>query len=103
MLSALWVDSRAVANAGGIAIRSAAYCTTGMQGMSLETANADSLVQLSSLCGDLGLDTISTAAAIGFAVDDKQDASPDFGSLFSDGESMASTVRLVASRRGYWS
>lgn len=86
-----------VANASGIAIRSAAYCTTGMQGMSLETGNADSLVQLSSLCDDLGLDTVSTAAAIGFAVAGTQDASPDFAALLADGESMASAVRLVAS------
>lgn len=91
-----------VANASGIAIGSAAYCTTGMQGMGLETGNADSLAQLSSLCDDLGLDTISTAAAstaaaIGFAVDDKQDASPDFESPSYDGEYMASAVRLLAS------
>ena len=89
--------SRPVASTGVITSRGVHYCTTGALGAGRETGEVDKLAELSRLCDDLGPDTISAAAAIGFALDGTEGAVAESEPLAPDVESRESALRLLAS------
>ena len=89
--------SRPAASTGVVTSRGVHYCTTGALGADRETGKVDKLAELPRLCDDLGLDTISAAAAIGFALDGTEGSVAESEPLVPDVESLESAVRLLAS------
>jgi aldehyde:ferredoxin oxidoreductase len=88
------------ANAKGAFAKNPDYCTAGTLERNQDTRRADGLVRLARLCDDLGLDTGSTAVAIGFTLDDKRKGTLDLGSILADDETTAKAVRLIACGEG---
>ncbi|MFX1484270.1 MAG: aldehyde ferredoxin oxidoreductase family protein [Promethearchaeota archaeon] len=81
------------------------YETFGLCGGNLGINDAQRVFQLNYLADDLGLDTISTGSAIGFAMDAFENGMLDeneigFPAPFGDGEAALKLMRMIASREG---
>jgi aldehyde:ferredoxin oxidoreductase len=87
-------------NAKGAVAKSPDCCTAGTLERNQDSCGADGLIRLARLCDDLGLDTVSTAVAIGFTLHDRREGTLDFGSLLADDETTATAVRLIACGEG---
>jgi len=82
------------------------YETFGLCGGNLGINDAQTVFQLAYLADDLGLDTISTGAAIGFAMDafetgiiDEQEVG--FSLKFGDGKAALKLMRMIAYNEGF--
>ncbi len=81
------------------------YETFGLCGGNLGISDAQTVFQLAYLADDLGLDTISTGAAIGFAMDAfesgiLEEREIGFPVRFGDGEAALKLMRMIATKEG---
>ncbi len=81
------------------------YETFGMCGGNLGINDAQTVFQLNYLADDLGLDTISSGSAIGFAMDafEKgilEESEIGFPARFGDGEAALKLMRMIAHKEG---
>jgi len=76
------------------------YETIGMGASNTGNADFSSIVRFSDLCDSLGLDTISTGAAVAFAMDCSERGLIDSPLRFGDAQGQAGLVLDIAYRRG---
>ena len=81
------------------------YETFGLCGGNLGISDAQTVFQLAYLADDLGLDTISAGAAIGFAMDAfesgiLEECEIGFPARFGDGEAALKLMRMIATKDG---
>ncbi len=76
------------------------YETIALCGANCGVGDIGALMKLNAECDEWGLDTISTGAVIGLAMDLTKREVRDFGLRFGDAESYTQVPRLIATRQG---
>lgn len=79
------------------------YETCGFFGPNIDAISMENLLRLNYLCDILGMDTISLASTIAFAMELKENGVADFGVTFGDSESLFEVVKKIAHREGIYS
>jgi len=76
------------------------YETLGLFGADIGNADLDAIIALNRICDDLGIDTISCAGTLAFAMELAQKGGPDFGVRFGDAQSVIEVLPRIAYREG---
>jgi aldehyde:ferredoxin oxidoreductase len=76
------------------------YETIALLGANCGIDDIDALMKSNELCDELGMDTISTGAVIGLAMDLTEKGIADFGVRFGETDSYAKLVSLIANKEG---
>lgn len=79
------------------------YETCGFFGPNIDSISMENMLRLNYLCDILGMDTISLASTIAFAMELKENGVADFGVTFGDSESLFEVVKKIAYREGIYS
>ena len=79
------------------------YETLGLFGANIDADNMDAILKLNYVCDDLGLDTISLASTIAFAMELKERGIADFGVEFGKTDNLVDVVTKIAHREGIYS
>lgn len=79
------------------------YETCGFFGPNIDAISMENMLRLNYLCDILGMDTISLASTIAFAMELKENGVADFGVTFGDSESLFEVVKKIAYREGIYS
>ncbi|MPM07375.1 putative oxidoreductase YdhV [bioreactor metagenome] len=79
------------------------YETCGFFGPNIDAISMENMLRLNYLCDILGMDTISLASTIAFAMELKENGVADFGVTFGDSESLFEIVKKIAFREGIYS
>lgn len=79
------------------------YETCGFFGPNIDAISMENMLRLNYLCDILGMDTISLASTIAFAMELKENGVADFGVTFGDSESLFEIVKKIAYREGIYS
>ena len=79
------------------------YETCGFFGPNIDAVSMENVLRLNYLCDLLGMDTISLASTIAFAMELKENGVADFGVTFGDSESLFEVVEKIARREGIYS
>lgn len=79
------------------------YETCGFFGPNIDAISMENMLRLNYLCDVLGMDTISLASTIAFAMELKENGVADFGVTFGDSESLFEVVKKIAYREGIYS
>ena len=78
------------------------YETCGFFGPNIEAANMENLLRINYLCDLYGMDTISLASTIAFAMELKENGIADFGVSFGNSDNLADVVEKIARREGIY-
>ncbi|MDR0464840.1 MAG: aldehyde ferredoxin oxidoreductase family protein [Treponema sp.] len=84
-------------------IKGPEYETTGFFGPNIGAKNMRSIIDLNYICDILGMDTISAASTIAFAMELKEKGIADFGVEFGKTENLEDVLRKIAKREGVYS
>ena len=84
----------------GKEVKGPEYETLGFFGPNIEAADLEAVLKLNYLCDIYGMDTISCASTIAFAMELKERGMGDFGVSFGSAEGLEETVRKIAYREG---
>ncbi len=84
----------------GKEVKGPEYETLGLFGPNIDAHDLDMIVRLNYLCDLYGMDTISCASSIAYAMEMKEQGLHDFGVSFADTESLERTVQMIALREG---
>lgn len=79
------------------------YETCGFFGPNIDAISMENMLRLNYLCDILGMDTISLASTIAFAMELKENGVADFGVTFGDSEGLFEIVKKIAYREGIYS
>ncbi|GAB4252612.1 MAG: aldehyde ferredoxin oxidoreductase [Thermoleophilia bacterium] len=84
----------------GVTAEKLEYETIGLGASNTGNSDFSSIVKFADMCDELGLDTISTGAAVAFAMDCAEQGFIDSDLRFGDSEGQAKLVEDIAYRRG---
>jgi len=84
----------------GKEVKGPEYETLGFFGPNMEAADLDATIRLNYLCDILGLDTISCAATLAFAMELNERGIKDFGVQFGDLGNLEDILHKIARREG---
>jgi len=87
----------------GCDVKGPEYETCGFFGPNIDAISMENMLRLNYLCDVLGMDTISLASTIAFAMELKENGVADFGVTFGDSESLFEVVKKIAYREGIYS
>ena len=79
------------------------YETCGFFGPNIDAISMENMLKLNYLCDILGMDTISLASTIAFAMELKENGVRDFGVTFGDSDNLFEVVKKIAIREGIYS
>jgi aldehyde:ferredoxin oxidoreductase len=79
------------------------YETCGFFGPNIDAISMENMLRLNYLCDILGMDTISLASTIAFAMELEENGVADFGVSFGDSEGLFEVVHKIACREGIYS
>jgi len=79
------------------------YETCGFFGPNIDAISMENMLKLNYLCDILGMDTISLASTIAFAMELKENGVADFGVTFGNSDNLFEVVKKVAVREGIYS
>ncbi len=79
------------------------YETCGFFGPNIDAISMENMLRLNYLCDILGMDTISLASTIAFAMELKENGIADFGVTFGDSGNLFEVVEKIARREGIYS
>jgi aldehyde:ferredoxin oxidoreductase len=88
---------------GGKEVKGPEYETLGFFGPNIEAADLDAVVRLNYICDVLGMDTISAASSIAFAMELDEKGMADFGLKFGDTAGLEEALGKIARREGVFS
>jgi aldehyde:ferredoxin oxidoreductase len=91
--------ARVVRHDGGLA-KGPEYETMALFGPNLEVDDLDAIVGWNRTCDLMGIDTISAAGTIGFAMELSENGMIETGLRFGSAENVTSTLEDIATRRG---
>lgn len=84
----------------GKEVKGPEYETCGFFGPNIEAVSMENLLKLNYQCDLLGLDTISLASTIAFAMELKENGLADFGVSFGNSDNLSDVVKKIAYREG---
>ncbi|MCL2127895.1 MAG: aldehyde ferredoxin oxidoreductase family protein [Treponema sp.] len=84
-------------------IKGPEYETAGFFGPNIGASDLRKIIDLNYLCDLLGMDTISAASTIAFAMELKERGMADFGVAFGETGSLETVLRKIAAREGAYS
>ena len=87
----------------GREVKGPEYETLGFFGPNMTAHDMDAIIRLNYVCDILGLDTISAAATIAFAMELAEKGIKDFGVTFGDVSNLEEVLRKIARREGEYS
>ncbi|MCL2107491.1 MAG: aldehyde ferredoxin oxidoreductase family protein [Oscillospiraceae bacterium] len=87
----------------GKEVKGPEYETLGFFGPNIGAHDIDTVLRLNYVCDILGLDTISAASTIAFAMELGEKGMADFGLTFGDVSNLEETLRKIAGREGIYS
>ena len=79
------------------------YETCGFFGPNIDAISMENMLKLNYLCDILGMDTISLASTIAFAMELKENGVADFGVTFGKSDNLFEVVKKIARREGKYS
>ena len=79
------------------------YETAGFFGPNIDAISMENMLRLNYVCDMLGMDTISLASTIAFAMELKENGLADFGVSFGNSDNLADIVGKIARREGVYS
>ena len=79
------------------------YETCGFFGPNIDAVSMENMLKLNYLCDILGMDTISLASTLSFAMELKENGVADFGVSFGNSDNLAEVVEKIARREGVYS
>jgi len=85
---------------GSQEVRMPEYETVAMFGSNLGVADPQKIIEWNYICDNLGLDTISTANAIGYMMEAREKGIADFPCSFGNSEGIERVIEDIAFRRG---
>jgi len=84
-------------------IKGPEYETTGFFGPNIGVKDLKKIIELNYICDLLGIDTISAASSIAFAMELKEKGLADFDLEFGKTDNLADTLKKIAYREGIYS
>jgi aldehyde:ferredoxin oxidoreductase len=87
----------------GKEVKGPEYETLGLFGPNIDSDDLETVLKLNYLCDNLGLDTISLASSLAFAMELRENGVADFGVEFGRSDNLVEVVRKVAYREGIYS
>ncbi|MCE5189228.1 MAG: aldehyde ferredoxin oxidoreductase family protein [Eubacteriales bacterium] len=87
----------------GKEVKGPEYETCGFFGPNIDAISMENMLRLNYLCDILGMDTISLASTIAFAMELKENGLADFGISFGNSDNLAEIVEKIARREGIYS
>lgn len=87
----------------GKEIKGPEFETMGFFGPNIDSGDLDGVINFNYICDLLGLDTISSAASIAFAMELKEEGLMDFGLSFGDISNIEEVLYKIAKREGIYS
>ncbi len=87
----------------GKEVKGPEYETLGLFGPNIGASDLDVILRLNYICDDLGMDTISAAGSIAFAMELKERGLADFGVEFGRTDNLEETLKKIARREGIYS
>ena len=90
-------------NQDGTEIKGPEYETAGFFGPNIDSKNLRKVIDLNYICDILGMDTISAASSIAFAMELKEKGLADFGVDFGETGNLEEVLRKIAKREGIYS
>ncbi|MDR0448761.1 MAG: aldehyde ferredoxin oxidoreductase family protein [Treponema sp.] len=84
-------------------IKGPEYETAGFFGPNIGAKDLRKIIELNYICDLLGMDTISAASTIAFAMELKEQGKADFGVEFGETGSLEDVLRKIARREGIYS
>ena len=87
----------------GKEVKGPEYETCGFFGPNIDAISMDNMLKLNYLCDVLGMDTISLASSIAFAMELKEQGIQDFGVSFGNSDNLFEVVEKIARREGIYS
>jgi len=97
------VKKNAGAELSGKEIKGPEYETVGFFGPNIGADNLRKIIDLNYICDALGMDTISAASTIAFAMELKEKGIADFGIEFGNTDNLEEILRRIAYREGVYS
>ncbi|MEA4939636.1 MAG: aldehyde ferredoxin oxidoreductase family protein [Christensenella sp.] len=79
------------------------YETCGFFGPNIDAVSMENMLKLNYLCDMLGMDTISLASTLAFAMELKENGVVDFGIEFGNSNNLFEVVEKIARREGIYS
>ncbi|NLI53103.1 MAG: aldehyde ferredoxin oxidoreductase family protein [Clostridiales bacterium] len=79
------------------------YETCGFFGPNIDAVSMENMIRLNYLCDSYGMDTISLASTLAFAMELKENGVADFGVSFGNSDNLADIVGKIARREGVYS
>lgn len=87
----------------GKEVKGPEYETLGFFGPNILSSDLDQVLKLNYICDLLGMDTISAAATIAFAMELKEQGKADFGVEFGRADNLSDILHKIAGREGIYS
>ncbi len=87
----------------GKEVKGPEYETLGLFGPNIDAADMDVILRLNYVCDILGMDTISAAGSIAFAMELKEKGVMDFGVEFGKTDNLVEVIYKIARREGIYS
>jgi len=87
---------------GGKEIKGPEYETAGFFGPNMDASDLAAVIDLNYACDILGMDTISAASSIAFAMELKEKGVADFGVEFGNVKNLGEVLRKIARREGIY-
>ena len=87
----------------GKEVKGPEYETLGLFGPNIENSNLDAIIEINHICDDLGLDSISCAGTLAYAMELQEHGGEDFGLRFGDVQSVIEALPKIANREGKYS
>ena len=79
------------------------YETCGFFGPNIDAVSMENMLKLNYICDILGMDTISLASTLAFAMELKENGVADFGIEFGNSDNLFEVVKKIARREGIYS
>ncbi|MDL2236178.1 hypothetical protein LJC07_08625, partial [Christensenellaceae bacterium OttesenSCG-928-L17] len=86
----------------GKEVKGPEYETLGLFGPNIDAADMETILRLNYVCDKLGMDTISAAGTIAFAMELKEQGIADFGVEFSKVDNLEEIMEKIARREGVY-
>ena len=87
----------------GKEVKGPEYETLGLLGANIDSDDLDMVLKLNYMADDLGMDTISLASTLAFAMELKERGIADFGVEFGKADNLPEVVTKIAHREGIYS
>ena len=87
----------------GKEVKGPEYETAGFFGPNIDAISMENMLKLNYVCDILGMDTISLASTIAFAMELKENGIADFGVSFGNSDNLFEVVEKIARREGIYS